>query len=253
MSKSFNLLHFTDPHLFAERDGVMRGVCTYDSLLRTLEHARERHWPADAILVTGDIAQDETRATYQLFREIFSDLGVPVYCLPGNHDSVADMQALLDRAPFQFCGHIRTPHWIVPLLNTHRPGKASGQLSQQELARLDTILRQHPQHHAMIALHHHPVPSRARWLDTVALRNPDELFAVLAGHAKVRALVWGHIHQVFEERRNGLALLATPSTCSQFLPRNEVFALDAHRPPGYRWLRLYDNGEIATAIEWCEQ
>ncbi len=251
MGDTFNLLHFTDPHLFADRAGVMRGVCTLETLNATVDAARSQHWPPDAIVVTGDIAQDESRGAYRLFRECFTGLGVPVYCLPGNHDNVGFMRELLDDPPFQFCGHLEHRHWIVPMLNTHRPGKASGALDDDELQRLTRLLARYPDRHFLVALHHHPVPTGSRWLDTVPLRNADDLFAITNGAEQVRCLLWGHVHQESRERHGRLLMLATPSTCSQFARHSDDFALDTGRPPAYRWLRLSADGSIDTAVSWC--
>ncbi|MBT8132499.1 MAG: metallophosphoesterase, partial [Gammaproteobacteria bacterium] len=102
----YRLLQFSDPHLFADRKEQMRGVCTYDTLKKTIAVAQQEHWPADAILVSGDIAQDESEGAYEVFRECFSDLGVPVFCLPGNHDAPAHMRELLTTKPFHYCGSI---------------------------------------------------------------------------------------------------------------------------------------------------
>ena len=44
-----------------------------------------------------------------------------------------------------------------------------------------------------------------------------------------------------------MRLLASPSTCIQFAPASEDFATD-NQAPGYRWLRLYDDGRVETAI-----
>jgi Icc protein len=46
--------------------------------------------------------------------------------------------------------------------------------------------------------------------------------------------------------------LSTPSTCAQFLPHSEFFALD-ERPPGLRWLDLHPDGRVATPVEWVRQ
>ena len=43
--------------------------------------------------------------------------------------------------------------------------------------------------------------------------------------------------------------MSTPSTCAQFLPGSEFFALD-ERPPGMRWIELYDDGSIETEVSW---
>jgi Icc protein len=70
------------------------------------------------------------------------------------------------------------------------------------------------------------VPHDSRWLDSVGLHNAADLFAATDRHASVRAIVWGHVHQEFDALRKGVRLLAVPSTCAQFLPHSEQFAID---------------------------
>jgi Icc protein len=91
----------------------------------------------------------------------------------------------------------------------------------------------------------------SRWLDRVGLQNADEFFAVIDRHPTVRGIVWGHVHQSYDGLRKGVRLLATPSTCAQFLPHAEEFALD-RRPPGYRTLELKADGSILTDLVWVE-
>jgi 3',5'-cyclic-AMP phosphodiesterase len=60
-------------------------------------------------------------------------------------------------------------------------------------------------------------------------------------------MVWGHVHQQFDSRRKGVRLLSVPSTCAQFLPHADQFALDPS-PPGYRRLTLCADGSIDTEV-----
>jgi Icc protein len=92
----------------------------------------------------------------------------------------------------------------------------------------------------------------SRWLDQVGLENSDELFAVLDRHPQVRALLWGHVHQELDTWRGQVRLLATPSTCAQFKPHADGFAID-ERPPGYRWLHLREDGTLDTGVEWVDE
>jgi Icc protein len=59
------------------------------------------------------------------------------------------------------------------------------------------------------------------------------------------------VHQVHDTERNGVKLFSTPSTCAQFLPLSNSFAID-RRPPGYRWLDLNPDGTITTEVVWVE-
>ena len=113
------LLQISDTHLHATKDSRMRGVNTYDTFRAVLERAQADHaWPPDAILVSGDIVQDESRAGYQLFRTEMEQLNVRVFCLPGNHDDPKLMDEILSGSPFQFGGSARLGKWSLILLNT---------------------------------------------------------------------------------------------------------------------------------------
>jgi Icc protein len=79
------------------------------------------------------------------------------------------------------------------------------------------------------------------------LQNPDRFFGLLGDHPQVKAVLCGHIHQKFESEHRGVRLIGTPSTCVQFVAGQDEFAIDAC-PPGYRWLDLQTNGEIATGL-----
>jgi Icc protein len=104
----------------------------------------------------------------------------------------------------------------------------------------------------MVCLHHHPVPMSSRWLDDVGLANAAEFLQAIDAHRNVRAVVWGHVHQNYDALRKGVRLLATPSTCAQFLPHADNFAVD-RRPPAYRTFELRADGSLLTEVVWLEQ
>jgi 3',5'-cyclic-AMP phosphodiesterase len=87
------------------------------------------------------------------------------------------------------------------------------------------------------------------WLDGVALRDAPEFWKVIDSNPNVKAVVCGHVHQAADRQRNNVRFLSTPSTCAQFLPGSEFFALD-DRPPGLRWLTLHANGRLETEVDW---
>ena len=78
MDKSvLRLNHFTDPHLYGSETESLRGIATLPALKATLGLAQARDWPPDALLVTGDIVQDDP-AGYAHFSRLFGSLGLPV-------------------------------------------------------------------------------------------------------------------------------------------------------------------------------
>jgi Icc protein len=86
----------------------------------------------------------------------------------------------------------------------------------------------------------------------VGLKNAAEFWRIVDQHSNVRAVVWGHVHQCFDELRGNVRLLATPSTCAQFMPGSNEFALDT-LPPAYRTLQLRADGTLTTEVVWIEQ
>lgn len=250
-ASSFQILQVSDPHLHAEAGARMYGVATAGSFAAVLRQALAEARP-DLLLVTGDLAQDESRGGYERLRDLLLPAGVPTAVIPGNHDDPALLGEVLGSAGIQVGGHVDTPGWRLVLLSTWTEGDPGGRLGPEELTALDRRLAERPGAHGLVALHHHPVPMGSRWLDTVGLRNPGDLFRVLAAHPGVRGLVWGHVHQAMDDQRDGLRLLSAPSTCYQFRPGSDDFALD-DRPPGYRWLTLAADGTMDTRVGWLEQ
>jgi 3',5'-cyclic-AMP phosphodiesterase len=245
------LTHFTDPHLYGDEKESLRGVATLPALTAALAHARARDWPPDAVLVTGDIVQDDPGG-YTHFRRLFGNLGVPVLCLPGNHDEPQAMQRELAMKPFVLGGFADLGRWRIVLLDSCIPGAASGALSDASLRLLDEALATAGTRHCMVCLHHHPVPMSSRWLDDVGLANSQQFLDTIDAHRNVRAIVWGHVHQNYDGLRKGVRLLATPSTCAQFLPHAENFAVD-RRPPAYRTFELRADGSLLTEVVWLEE
>jgi 3',5'-cyclic-AMP phosphodiesterase len=245
------LIQFTDLHLYGSESESLRGVPTLASLTRTLARAKQRDWPVDAVLVTGDIVQDDP-AGYAHFRHLFSTAGVPVLCIPGNHDEPAALRRELNREPFVVGGRMDFGPWRIVMLDTWMAASASGRLSAQSLAQLDEALRTAAGRHALVCLHHHPVSMSSHWLDEVGLENAAEFWRLLDQHRNVRAVLWGHVHQTFDALRGNVRLLATPSTCAQFLPGTSEFALDS-LPPAYRTLQLRADGTLSTEVVWIEE
>ena len=244
------LIQFTDPHLYADEAGTLRGIATYPALMNAIGHARAREWPPRAVLLTGDLVQDDPGG-YATVRKAFDGVGVPVLCLPGNHDIPQAMRQALNREPFILGGHVDFGCWRIVLLDSCVPGSADGQLSAAALTQLDRSLASSAGKHVLVCLHHHPVPMASRWLDRVGLTNPEQLFSRIDAHRNVRGVLWGHVHQSYDGLRRNVRLLATPSTCAQFLPLADEFAIDS-RPPAYRTLELKSDGTIVTEVVWLD-
>ncbi len=243
------LLQFTDTHLYGKSSRTLRGVEPYSSLRSMVQQAFASVPDFDAILVTGDLVQDDPSG-YARFAETFAQVGKPVLCIPGNHDDPMAMRSALARAPFQVGGVWRAQAWQIILLDSVVPGEVGGRLSDAELERLEAALSASPAY-ALVCLHHHPVPMGSLWLDSVGLAEADDFWRVIDAHDHVRGVSWGHVHQAAQSVRGPVQLLATPSTCSQFLPFSDQFAID-DRPPAFRSYVLHADGRLETQVEWAQ-
>ncbi len=246
-----NVLHITDPHLFTARDGELRGTVTYDSLSRVLAHVRASGWQADCIALTGDLVQDDRATSYQHFPALLKQFDLPVLCVPGNHDNPTVMREKLSATPFHYCASLRLGAWQLVGLDSTLPGQAGGQLGADEIHRLKVLIAGEAAEHVVVCLHHPPVLTDSAWLDSVGLANADETIDTLRSLPTVRAVLSGHVHQHIDVRRGALRVISTPSTCSQFAPGAETFALD-DRPPAYRRITLNDTGELESDLIWID-
>lgn len=229
---------------------LIRGVATEATLAHCVAHARRHQPAARAVLLTGDLVHDDP-AGYEMLRAQFGDSAAPVHCLPGNHDDPVLVKRALGGAPFVHDLAVRYGAWLVVMLDSTVAGSHHGHLAEDELERLVIALAGEPDAHALICLHHQPVPHGSRWLDELMLDNASDFFTIVERHPGVRGIAWGHTHQPLEGMRGRVSLMGTPSTCMQFTQNADEFEVDS-RPPAYRWLELGDNGSIDTGIEWVE-
>ena len=247
------LLQLTDLHLFEDESRELYGINTAESFRATLTKGlAEAPGPLDAILVTGDIAEDGKRATYERFRSIMGGLDVPVMCIPGNHEEVAVMSSVLDAAPLSYCDTGCFAGWKIVMLDSHSAGEDRGRLGETELDRLDRELAGASDRHVLVCLHHQPVPVGSPWLDAVGLQDADAFHGLLQRYGNVRAVLSGHVHQAFDGVHHGIRMICSPSTCAQFTPNTETCVMDL-RPPSFRWLRLVPTGEIETGLVWLDE
>lgn len=244
-------MHITDPHLFADSKASLRGTVTYDSLQSVLRHVADSGWQADLVAMTGDVIQDDSRAAYESFRDLLTPLGLPVYCVPGNHDVRPLMQEVLASEPFHYCASAVHGKWLIAGVDSCVEGSAAGRVAEGELERLGGVLGNTAALYAMICLHHPPLPVGSRWLDEVGLQNGDQFLRRAAVSGKVRIAIFGHVHQAFEGSHEAIRIVGTPSTCSQFKVASDVYAED-DRPPAYRRITLLPDGTVDTKLVWIE-
>ena len=250
-TESIRVLHLTDPHLFADRNGNLRGTETYATLQRVIAHYEASGWQADIAALTGDLIQDDSAGAYAHCRELLSVLDMPIHCVPGNHDVRSMMREELPSPPFVYCGSAEIGNWLMVSIDSCSAGRAGGIVTADEISRMQSTIASSAADHVLVCLHHPPVLMGSTWLDSVGLDNGEQFLELVRSIGRVRATIFGHVHQSYDADHGGVRVIATPSTCRQFLPGSEAFAID-DRPPAYRRISLLASGELDAELIWVD-
>ncbi|AWC92804.1 TPA: 3',5'-cyclic-AMP phosphodiesterase [Morganella morganii subsp. morganii] len=244
------ILQITDTHLFAGETDTLLGINTLSSYHAVLDAIVKQQLPADLIVATGDLVQDQSTRAYQRFTDGIARLPAPCVWLPGNHDYQPSMAQELAAAGISPSKQVLLgDQWQILLLDSQVQSVPHGELSDDQLIWLDNCLAQQPDRHTVVMLHHHPLASGCTWLDQHSLRNSHMLAEVLTRYQNIEGILCGHIHQDLDVMWNGIRMLATPSTCVQFKPHCTNFTLDT-AAPGWRYLELTtgDSPSLTTQL-----
>lgn len=247
-SAPLRLVQVTDCHLGEQAGSRLLNVDTDRSLAAVLALVKSQQPRIDALLLTGDLSDCGSAAAYRRIFAATDGLGAATRWLPGNHDSAATMRAVLGADDVRLRRSLLLGNWQIIALDTAVPGRVGGELGEAELAGLRECLRAEPQRHALVCLHHPPLPVGCAWIDGQMVANADAFWRELAPFPHVRAVLCGHVHQSFEALRGDVLVYTSPSTCVQFAPHSADFRVEPIAP-GYRWLDLHADGRIDTGVE----
>lgn len=238
------ILQLTDLHLFADPAARLRGVPPNECLLDVLEQIQSSKLDPDLVVVSGDLAHDEQRATYRMLRSLLASWADRLVVIPGNHDDRDAIRASFleqffqNTCPEPFVTFSRKiGDWVILGLDTHDPGEVCGRMREDQLAWMDDQMRRHGQSPCMLFLHHPPVSIGCPWLDRLGLSEPEPLIERIGRYDQIAAVVAGHVHQEYTGDVAGRTFLTTPSTAMQFAPRKETPTYDP-LPCGYRVFQI---------------
>ncbi|WP_052666318.1 metallophosphoesterase [Nitriliruptor alkaliphilus] len=255
--------HLSDPHL----DGSQ---VTRDRFLGVVDHVRRSTIPIDAVVVTGDVLQDDATAEYALVRHALDD-GPPWAICPGNSDARAAFRAAFategtaeaspgdagdDTAPVDQLldlGDLR-----VVLLDSLVPGSIHGELRDSSLSWLGDRLGERPGVPTLVGWHHPPVALGHAGIDPLGLQEPDRVAEVLRAADDVVAVLVGHAHAAVATTFAGHPLLVAPGIHSQLVPPFEVTHegppfVDTTQPPGFAVHVVHDDGRITSYFRLLTQ
>lgn len=247
MEVPIRIIQISDIHLFEGTENSLLGVNTQESFQAILEQIKSQQPSVDLIILSGDLSQDYSVGTYQRLADLLSVFNTPVYYVPGNHDDPKAMASVYPRGVILDDRTILLDKWQIVFLNSQKDNSVAGYLAPDQFKLLEDALIAYPDHHTIIVLHHQPISVGSAWLDGIGLTNSAELWELLGRYSQVHTILFGHVHQQFEGKKNGVKLYSTPSCCIQFKPNQNNFGLD-NIPPGYRQIELFPDGTLTTQV-----
>ena len=245
MTGSVLIAQVSDCHLPADPQQPYRGINPYQNLEALLKKAHRLN--PDLLLASGDLSEDGSRASYERLRRYFKSLEIPVLALPGNHDDAGLLAKTFPGSPVDKISVSNHGAWQIIRLNSCLEGRPEGRLSEATIAELEKTLQDSTQRPRLIAVHHQPVAVGSPWIDKYRLFDPEDFLKVLDEYEDVKAVVWGHVHQLFETDRNGTAMLGSPSSAINSLRGSKTFTEDP-TGPAFRWLELKEDGTVLSEI-----
>jgi 3',5'-cyclic AMP phosphodiesterase CpdA len=211
------LLHISDTHFVADRKPLHDAVDSDAQLGRLLSRIELSGQRPDALIFSGDLADEGDFGAYQRLRQmvepVASRLGAPVIWAAGNHDErKAFRSALLggppSSAPIDSVTDIKGLRIVV--LDSSVPGAHHGDVEDAQLVWLRSVLSTPAPHGTLLVIHHPPVPSPLSALDSVALRDQSRLADVLTG-TDVRGILSGHLHYSTSSVFAGIPVSVAPA------------------------------------------
>ena len=204
-----------------------------ESLRATLAAVRDVR--ADLVLLTGDLADDGSDAALRRLRTVVEELSTPVLAVAGNHD-------LLDgvRTVFGTLDTVEVGRWRALGVESVIPGEDHGFVDVERLTeRLDRV----DDRPTLIAIHHPPrSPSTNKMFQLI---GANSMVAALRDRPHVRAIVSGHLHEVFDRREGDLQMCGGPSSWYAIEHSGDAYRLVADGLVGAQVLTLGDDGSFA--------
>lgn len=235
------LAHVSDIHIDGDERNTARAA-------RALGYARSLR--PDAILLTGDIADHGAVEEYEIVRELTAGGDVPLVLCPGNHDTRGNLRKVLleQDGDHPVNQALNLPAATIALCDSSIPGRDDGDLDDDTVNWLDSVLTATPGVPALVGMHHPAVELGIPYVDEIRLGRAERLREVLERHSHVVAVLAGHAHTAAATTFAGLPLLVAPGVASTALLPSETTArppVDLGLPPAIAVHVLHD-GRITT-------
>lgn len=246
-------LHISDTHISADpavgsHDLFAAAPHPNHSAKALVAAIRRLSFPIDFILHTGDVCADPLPQHYQRALEILRPLRQPLVLLPGNHDSLEMMRAVLsdgDNRRVLSDDHIVIKGYhLLTLDGSRADNPLAPTLSGRQIARFAAQVERAQDAPILVAAHYPLIRTGVPWIDEQSrVQNGERIHDILARREQVMGVFFGHIHQAVNSVCDGIAYTGSPSAWSNFAgyPGLVSAEADVGTPSGFNLVMIREN------------
>ncbi len=185
-SQTFKFAQVTDTHV--------GGATGADDLRRTVLDLNQQQG-IDFVILSGDVTEFGSDEELALAKQILDSLNLPLYVIPGNHDSNwSESGANSFRKVFGAETFFFEHNGVQFIGTTSGPNMrmSPGQVPRENLVWMDSIFKAHPdQDKPLIAINHYPLDSSLNnWYENIDRIKTKNVQLALCGH--------GHINKLYD-------------------------------------------------------
>ncbi|MFT4712757.1 MAG: Icc protein [Porticoccaceae bacterium] len=202
--------HLSDFHLTLSdqknsplRDDLIGAITTVVSDLKSIENQ------LDFISITGDLTENGDIASYLKLKELFAELCVPVFFVPGNHDLRQPFSQIFGSSSKNLTNEKLDYHAAfgtvqVIGLDTLVEGETTGALDEAQLSSLKEFLFSTEYSHSVVSLHHPPFTIGHSEFDPMSTLVGSEEMGTIVAQAKSKVtILCGHVHRPYQAQWKG--------------------------------------------------
>jgi Icc protein len=231
------VVQITDCHLLATPDALYQGIRPYQYLQRLLDALRAQ---APLLVLTGDLTEDHSPASYGLLQQLLAGWPAPVFLLPGNHDERTALDKLSRVKPCRPERRLQLPGWQLWLLDS-KGDTPAGSFPAERLAELEQWLGETSNQPIFWFCHHHLLPIGS-FIDRFDQQDKAGLLALLEREPRLRGLAHGHCHHAYQIIQEKFVQVGCPASSVQFLQTPD-WQTEDQGPRACRWT-FHPNGEL---------
>lgn len=253
------LIHLTDPH-FCSPGATVYGRDSKPPFDAALDDINRYHADADAVIITGDLANRGEKEAYINLKHSLKRLNVPYYLQLGNHDNRERFRDIFPEQEsdgnefIQYSFELHNHLFVV--LDSIKLNSHGAELCEKRLDWLDKQLEK-AELPVMLLTHHAPFEIGIPSMDVIAFSesNRAEFWEVLNQHKKVKHLFFGHYHRPISGNWRGVSFSCLKGTNHQValdLKTTEVIH-GSYESPTYNVVLIQEHGVIVHTRDFTDK